>query len=226
MYNQWLSQMEQIPMAKMTTVLTVLNSGVVVDQSKLAGLGPEEMSTVMDTAYSFGKNVKFVPNAALFFTPKNLMAMLKEDNQDWVLVADRFNVEISTSELDSIRLAQSIVTRIRKAAEGIKPAYPFANVPAGWTVGANIKVVGSSVKRVGHDNSYSIGLMTLQRLWKRVSPYWAGHVAHIEGVPVTAGGYGRTAVTNKNGVDVGCQNIRRYELEQFAVSQGWDFPQG
>lgn len=206
--------------------VTNLASGVVVEQSKLGSLNPDEMSSLMAAVYGTGKQVKFVQNAYLFFKPNNLIELLKQGNRDWELIADKFGLIISGQDIEALRAAERIIEEITRRAAGIKPTYPFIPVPGGWSVKDKLIIKGTRVSRLS-GASYYIGLKTLEFLWLKAAPLWAentGDTDVLGEASVSAHGYYRQCKIYHNLIQVGCQDIQRYEIEQFALSQGWDFP--
>jgi len=128
-------------------VTTVLRSGVVVDKSKFSVLTADEASKTMAWAYSHNKRVVFVANTSTYFRASTLINFLKDGNADWELVADKLGVTVPSASLVIIQQAQDIIDTIVQAAGKIVPPYPFADIPAGWSVETHIKVINSSISR-------------------------------------------------------------------------------
>lgn len=202
--------------------VTVLNSGIVVDKSKLANLSSNELGTLMRECYTSGLVVYMVDNSGLFFTSKNLIELLKSSDPRWILVTEKFDVILSAEDVRVMSRAMEIQNLILAA---IKGSYPFVDVPDGWSIKGNISLKGAIVRRVHPVNgSYSIGVTALRNIWGVASLVWAEVEGAVRTVRVRADGYDKSAVVFKGFVEVGCQNIQRYELEQFALSQSWEFP--
>jgi hypothetical protein len=127
------------------------------------------------------------------------------------------------------------ITVNKAAIDALTPTYPFAEPCA------------CSETRVEKEyavrGSYKIKLSTLEKIWTRASRRWAKHWSdsavntkgkrkswvttkkpYINGEDIAFGQEGRYIKYYANSVNIGCQSISRYELEQFALSQGWAFP--
>lgn len=210
--------------------ITVLASGIVVDKAKSDKLSATDLANLFHQVYGAGKPVVIVENANLFFTAKNLFTALESGDSSFQLILEHFKIELQPDELLTINRAVSIRHRIIDAVKSIKPAYTTEKVPVGWVLSEHLQIIGGSVRRDrrnpnGDGTGYEIGLKTLERLWKIASKVWAGDDGAISTVnDVRAGGYSRTAVVGTTSIALGCQTIRRYEIEQFAIMKGWDFP--
>lgn len=141
------------------------------------------------------------------------------------------------SDLSRVRkLYLDTVAPVLAAIDALKPSYPFAEpceVPEETTVQDAFAVRGS----------HTIRLTTLKALWKKVSPRWAKYWSdgyldvngkrkrwtpmeslYTVGGEIAPGQPSRYIEFCSKGASIGCQTISRYELEQFALSQKWDFP--
>lgn len=140
------------------------------------------------------------------------------------------------SEFSSVRQRYlDVLAPVLAQIEGLRPIYPFAEIPEDRTV---VKVSGEWAVRA----SYKVKITLLKKIWGRVSPRWAKHWSDanikIDGKRKAWSSLEHTyedgsAIDNNssryveyaaNSIAIGCQNISRYELEQFALSQGWAFP--
>jgi len=140
------------------------------------------------------------------------------------------------SDLSRVRkLYLDTVTPVLAAIDALTPTYPFA-VPSDYretTVENGYAVRGS----------YKIKLSTLKTIWVRASDRWAKHWSdsnvntngkrkcwatientYVSGNDIAPGQSPRYVEYGANAICIGCQSIYRYELEQFALSQGWVFP--
>jgi hypothetical protein len=101
--------------------------------------------------------------------------------------------------------------------------YEFAAVPDDWVIDERLAITTSRVYRT-RNTSYTIGIKTLNRIWKSASVYWAGISTDSEIINIKSSGYSRDGTIRENGIKIGCQDIQRYELEQLAVKLNWEFP--
>jgi len=209
----------------MTDYAIKLNSGTVVSRPRLNSLAAGELSAALQDLYQTpGAVVKIVDDFKKFFSVDSLLtAMDTSDLTDLNLIADHLKITIDQADLDAVRRAAEVKTKIQTAAavaqEALRPAYPFWEVPVGWTVSDRLTITATHVYRKGSADR-RLGVRTLQTLWERVSPYWAGNVGSVSIDNISR----HYTYAYSNRVEVGCQTIQRYELEQLALHQGWEFP--
>jgi hypothetical protein len=89
---------------------------------------------------------------------------------------------------------------------------------ATWNFDNDIKITSNSIRR----SAYGIGIKTAKRIWETAMPIWSGAVEETsKSLSVSASSYTRTATIGEAGVEIGCQSIRRFEIEQIAIRMGW-----
>lgn len=199
--------------------VTVLASGIVIDKSKVNGLSALETSKLFAEAYSGGVPVMIVDNASTFFSSKSLLEMIDKGNSDWVVVAEKFKLDLSTEDLICMKRASEIRASIAEAVSG---SYEMAPVPMGWVLENHITVGSIMIRR--QSNSYSIGKKSLLAIWTMASSYWSGQ-SKTRSMPIRADGYHKTAMVQGDLIEIGCQTVARFEIEQVAVQLNWPFPQ-
>jgi hypothetical protein len=167
-----------------------------------------------------------VDNLTQFFGRQNLeRAMVEVSEFLPELLLDR-GVTVTAEEIDLLKQANDLRTRLFGAMVTPVSAYPFADVPEGWVFDDQILIKTQMIKR-NQDGGYSVGHKALRRIWDAVSPVWAG-LKNIKGTLLTVriGSYTREVDLLSNGeIKIGCQNIKRFELEQVALRMGWPMPQ-
>lgn len=209
--------------------VTVLASGLVVDKAKMGGLSAVDMAALFAQLYAPGqtKPVVIVESTGAFFTTRELLKQLDESGDHWGLICEKFGITISEDDRAALLRGNAVRAQIVEAAKGVN-TYEFAKVRDGWSVEKNISIKTGVVRRLdqyGNAGGYSAGVKTLQKIWDGASKYWAkveGARAHV--YDIRASGYSRTANIYATSVQVGCQPIERFELEQLALHQGWAFP--
>ena len=213
----------------MDKYVKVVNSTAFVDHAQLKRMGADEVTAVLGHANAEASRVVVVDSLRGFFSLKNLEeTMLEAGTHLRDLLANR-GVELAEDDLLVLQRAFALRERLMGAAEansGID--YKFQAVPEGWVLEDSIAIGKTSMYRKA-DSDYSIGVKTLNRIWDRVAPIWAESdgESYPRGnlISVTASGYNRAARLNRNGdVEIGCQTIKRFELEQIAAHLGWEFP--
>ena len=206
------------------TKIVELKAGRIMQKSDLVSMDPEKMTAFMAEVANSGMPVKFVDSIPHFFSTKNIIDCVDAvDVENLKLIAEHRNMMITDDEYDLMNRMKELKTSLIARIESTKPGYSFAKVPTGWTVENDLIINKNSVRR-SRDSKYSIGIKTLQKLWEHASKTWFSGDSISSPISVNAGGYTRSAGVGKNAIQIGCQTIERFELEQLAVHFYWDFP--
>lgn len=209
--------------------VTELNAGIVVDRAGLNKLKTQEMAVALAEIYGKGKTVMIMDNVRGFFSTANLFRALEGNTEGLDLILEQRGITLTEDQLDLVTNFNNLKAYINDQIAALTPPpppYPFADVPDGWEFEARIRVTTNTIRRIGRNSDYSMGIKTARALWDWIAPYWAGNVASLGRREhyVRAAGYSNYAEPFKNHIDIGCQTIQRYELEQLALQQGWEFP--
>lgn len=203
------------------TIRTELRSGIVIDKQQLSKLDSVMLGAFMAETYSKGLPVVIVDNATIWFTATNLMLKLELGDKDWQLIAEKFDIEISESELATINSAINIRKRIVLAAKGKLPVYPFVNVPDNYNIEEFIQIGKHHINRHGYRTSTG----NVVRIWEAASQLWSKGQAQGQHVMYIRADYSEKSVTVwKDRVQIGCQQVPRLEVEQLALKMDLPFP--
>lgn len=208
--------------------VTELNAGIVVDRAGLNKLRTEEMAGALSEIYGKGKPVVIMDNVRGFFSNANLFRALEGNAEGLDMILEQRGIALSEDQLDLVINFNNLKSFIQDQLTALTPPpppYPFAAVPDGWTVEDNIRVTKSRVSRAKGRGDYYVSLKGAERLWNGAAQYWAGNTTSRYLENASYGGYWRQPEVNNNRVEVGCQTIQRYELEQLALALGWTFPE-
>lgn len=217
----------------MTKVLTYnLLSGTVIDRSVLVNSSSAEIQSMIDI---FGDDkITVVDNAATFFTPANLIKLIEANDPKFQLVADQAKIHLRSEDIEAIQKAVELRKIIGIAATPPIPPYSFDPIPADWSVASNIKISNNKVMRLKPLDDYadlkfgtdhSLGLKMCEKLWLTASKVWSDPL-YANYVNLRIGTYdSKTAYIEFHYIKVGCQSIKRFELEQLALCQSWVFPE-
>ena len=215
----------------MAKLITEVGAASVVNRQLLNKLPTEELAATLAALY--GKEdhtVLIVDHPDQFFSTKNLMRELDTNGPGLHIILEQRGVVLTDEQRETIELFAHVKASIEDQLIALTPPpppYPFADLPDGWNVDEYIKITTNTIRRLkGRGTDYSIGMKACKNLWDWVAPYWAGNVASLGRREhyVRASGYSNYAEAYKNHIEIGCQTINRYELEQVALKQGWDFP--
>lgn len=215
--------------------LIVLKAGLVLDRSALAGLTKTELDSTVAALRSsphVKKRVTIIDSVASFFTASNMLDLIKANDDSYKLIAEKANVTLRDEQVQAIQAAEAAQKAIETAMIPPLPPYTFATIPADWSVAQDLNIIDGPRGRVrrrrnnqqGNGTSYALSLTQLKRLWTVASVYWQTKTGVYTVPGITSDGYTRSAVMELGRVQVGCQSIQRYELEQLALHLKWDFP--
>lgn len=206
-----------------------LTTGTVINQQRLASMKPEDVNTALADAYSSAPEgrVVVVDNTRTFFSQKNLLLAINEGDSNLDLILERNNIPVTEDLLNTVKAFTVAKAAILQAmnAQHPAPVYPFARVPDNWSVATHMSVRANLIRRLVGDTEYGIGLKSARALWTWVAPYWAGKIRSLDTHYVRANSTAYTVSADGTDIRIGCRRVQRYELEQIAQSQGWDFPE-
>lgn len=206
--------------------LFVLASGLVLARDIFVTQGPPEMAETMGAIRLSGKPLKIVDNAASFFNADNLLKLIKKGDKDYNLVAEQAGVTLYAADVAAIQRAEVVAAEIAKK---MIPDYPFADVPEGWSFAADVSYGDTKVRRKransqGDVNTHYLSPAMMEKMWQVASKKWADPSYICPSTEVRNADYRRLISVTVSQITVGCQTIRRYELEQIAKHKGWAFP--
>lgn len=215
--------------------LHVLNAGMVLDRSVLVGQTVEEMKATVATLRASAnsrKTVTVIENGALFFTAANMLDIIKSGGDTYKLIAEKAGVTLRDEDVQAIVTAEATKKAIEASMVPPIPPYAFHPVPANWSIKTDLVIAKGERAYVqrrrnngnGNSTTYRISLLQMKRVWGVASVRWQTKSGSQTIADVKAGGYTRGARVWETHVEIGCQTVQRYELEQLALHLGWDFP--
>lgn len=214
--------------AKKVIIFYDLTDGIVLDRTVFATLSSAGMAGIFAIVRGSKKRLVIVDNAATFFTSQNMLVLAKAGDNNYRLIAEQTKVTVTDSDVAAIRRVDAIIEAMKPPPPPLPP-YNFVTIPNHWSVETDLDIAESFVKRryvnvYADGTDYMISLFQLKRIWSIASKFWKkrGGINSISNVK--AGSHYKTAVISLDRVTLGCQTIRRYELEQLALHLGWPFP--
>lgn len=186
--------------------ITILSAVRVVHSGLFAKMSPSEQTALLATEPN--KPVMFVPTFAVLADKKVLIQKLLA-GADVSLELEYNKIVLSEEEVRAFAAVRPILERIN-ALGSQYPWLPHA-VDTEYTIVYN----KASVRR----NGYSIGHHHIRDIWAKASAYWGGHTTNCpEPYNIEGGaGYHSAVVTiTSNQVRIGCQTIRRVDVEEIA----------
>jgi len=201
-----------------------LKAAIVAEKAELNKLPAEEMGTVLRDFYATGKQVLFVEKLTQFFSDRNFLDNLNSGDLNILgLIAEHRGIQIGVADVKLVSDFRELQDRLKATLDSLKPSYKFATVPANWTVADNLVISSRHVYRKRR-GEYKITLRAAQTLWEFASKVWSGESDDRRKSDMSVAGYYRDAVVSDDSIAVGCQTVKRYEIEQLALAQGWAFP--
>lgn len=202
-----------------------LPSGIVVQRSTISHMVGTDMTETINSLIASGKTVRVVESTSEFFNDANFFAAVDAgDVASLQLIAEQRKIFLNDNDLDNIRQFVAFKSVLKQMLDAARPPYEFAELPADWKFDQNIRITAKGVYRAGNSD-YKISLSMLERIWKQASRVWANMDNNKNVGEIRAAGYSRTGMICDDRIDIGCQTIYRYELEQLAVQQGWPLPE-
>lgn len=200
---------------KNESLIRVLSNVAVIDSGAFAKAAPAQQTVLLTS--TAGKPVLFVESFSTLNNRKTLRDELLAGKD--VSMRLEFNgIELTSEDKATMAAVMPILAKI----EALKSTYP-------WLVGENhepeypITFGGLSMIR----RSYKITVSSAKNIWDRVSPYWAGlrTRAPMENYNLTENEGNKRTSYSKTHVSIGCQTIRRADVEYIAKHYGWDLPE-
>ena len=172
-----------------------------------------------------GYTIRYDTNVRSFFDPKARW-------QEFLKTGDTQGLELTDEQKKVAQDFQALYQLFETSFTLPKPPYRFATDEQKGP-DTPLKITGAVRPNVSRGNGYRATLNTAKRVWDRVSKVWqtmdqsltTQRVNVPHNIHDSFDGYNRTVTVFANRLEIGCQTIGRRSLEQFAVAQGWDFPE-
>jgi len=225
-------------------ILHVLEQGVVLDRSQFVALNSAGIAGTITAITKEGKPLLVVDDASTFFTVASLIDLVKAKDGRYNLVAEYLgaNVQVAEAGLQKIAdMAQAhgiddavVIKKMdelvvkKQVAPGME-AYPFAEVPDGFSIGADWSLGQTKIKRKrsnphGDGTQFYVAAGGFQAMAEAALKWWSdGILGGASMLVQTSEGPGR-AYFKVDHVSIGGNVIRRYEIEQIAKYRAWAFP--
>lgn len=158
----------------------------------------------------------------------NVLLTSYKANPALTLVSLDNTLEVSTPEekevIENFKLALGVFSEAYEALTDLsKSKYPFATVPNGYSLDKNFKFLTQRVRRPS-DSDYFLTNHDVKALMNTCMDYWlSGDKTNLQlsRVSLQSHSYYRDITIDAHNIRIGCQTIRRHELEQIAVRLGF-----
>lgn len=211
-----------------------LKSALVIERSLFAEKNDVISEFIYDKVGS-ASGVIVVDKLSTFFSKTNFESLIHRADieKDWSLklraIAEKRGVEIGQKEIDSISafasMKRELVGDVFQISTAVGSSYELAEVPEKWDIETAFKFNKTTIS---NGSGYVIGYKTAEMVWSKfVSPIWADFDGHKgkTSMRLHVGSYNRDLNVYKGHIDIGCQTVKRFEVEQIALKMGWAFPE-
>ena len=200
-------------MAINNAAIAILSNSCLIHSGLFAKMSPVEQTALLATTN--GKPVVFYPTFAVLADKKLLVNKLLAGTD--VSVELEYNkITLSPTELAAFEAVRPILERI----QGLPNAnYPWLPIPPGPEYRIDYRETTLTRK------SYTIRVSTAKKVWEEASNYWM-KMSDTELpkriAPVNVSGYrGIGILIDRNTIKIGCQTIKRADVEMIARHYGW-----
>jgi uncharacterized protein (DUF2384 family) len=201
-----------------------LKSGTVLQRSAVITLTADQLTQHMADVAMFTQPVRVVDSVAAFFADRNFFAAIDAGDMDTVrMIAEHRDVHLDIADEHLVSKFAKFKLDLNVRLQATRPVYHFAEVPDDWNVESRLNITRKTIQRK-RSSHYEISLKSAERVWLVCAARWQNAAASSVVRRVAASGYTRDASIQDDHVNIGCQRVERYELEQLAVKMDWAFP--
>jgi hypothetical protein len=210
-----------------TGSIIAFNDGNVtyIDNTRFNVLSIQKRNEVMLFVASLGAMpLSFIDSFVPLMTKRTIIENIKE-GKDVSLSLALLELDTVTpkmlTDLREARIQYDIaLAPIVVAIQGMTSSYPFVTDAPSNSKPLTLISNGKKVSNGPH----SMGIATAKRIFALAIKHWsAGRNSVTHAGYQSIDGYNRNPEIRKDFIEIGCQTIQRYDVEQFALAQGWDF---
>lgn len=192
---------------------------LVIDETAFNALAAQIRSAIL--VANPAKNYDFRKDLSEITNGRKVLERLKA-GEDVSLELAFHEVELPRNFAEIYKQYQEAVQQVSEALAKAIPPYPFAQGPAkGETP---LELTGANDRYVTN-GQYKCSVMLARKIWKKVAPWWGGFTEKKPDPSYQEiSGYSRSIIYYRERIEIGCQKISRWQVEQLALELGWDFP--
>ena len=211
-------------MSSKAPVYTVLSKAIIVDLVKYRNASVVEFQEIHGKEKELGLPIVWIDNINEYSNYNKIMQsiMCGDDTVDLNRIEYFIGRQPTDVEADAIAIVSKMRAIITEMLYKPEPDYTFAKVPDGRSLTDELKLMKSVIINKG---GYQMGYKTAKKVWEHAKPRWKQYdlKQKVDGdqLWVTASGYSKWMVVKSDKIEIGCQTIPRWIVEQLAVHQGW-----
>ena len=231
-----------------------LNQVLVVDKAVIHKLTADQLGDVISQIINSHKAYLVIGDRKGFFNPSTYVNFLKEGDPRANLIGEYLKIPAHIPPQKAVvEVAQPppvaappipapapapVVNEhgeliVKKALPPNAEHYPFAPVPADWSISKNISLGATKIRRKiaydGQETDLWLSPDDMKSLWIAASRFWcdmgnappAIHIKTSLQVGMTGAYFWPTDIRFPQNGD---HRIQRFEIEQIARYRGWEFP--
>lgn len=206
-------------------VYTLLTSSVIVDLKAYRNASVEVMQEINDLSKKY--SIEYVDDMSKYKSKNKIFSDIIEGKYNISQVEFFMGRAPTVEEVQIIEALSQVKAKFEALMFKPVPNYTFSPIPEGQTLEKQLKQCKDRISR----NSYTMGYKTAERVWEVARDYWFAidtDVAECDRptrhLNVSASGYNKNVTVCPDRVEIGCQNVPRWVVEQLAISRGWISP--
>lgn len=201
-------------------IYKVLSDCIIVDQTKYRNASPDVWTEINNSARETQLDIVYVGDMKPYTLKNKILENAINGNLTMRHVEYFLDRPVEDSERALVSQFLEAHEKVSKLLDKPVPSYVFAEIPAGHNI-EHISFKKDRMSRYGYD----IGYKTAQKVWETAQPFWhsieSGEEIAQSNIEIRANSGYRTVKFKKDCVEIGCQTIPRWEVEQIALKQGW-----
>jgi hypothetical protein len=204
-------------------VYTVLSKAIVVDLVLYRVASVDVYQEIAAKQQETGLPISWVAHMNEYSNYNKIMqSIMCGDNVDLTRIEYFIGRQPTDVEIDAIAIVGKMRVIVSEMLHKPEPDYTFAKIPAGKALTDILSLKKTSIFR----GSYQIGYKTAKKVWEHARDYWKsvdqGKQFAAPNLYISASGYhNKNVVVFNDRIEIGCQRIERWVVEQLAVNQGW-----
>lgn len=202
---------------------TILSKAIIVDLVLYRVASVEEIKEVHQKEKELGLPILWVDKMSAYNNYNNILqSIMVGEDVDAHRIEYFIGREPSPEEIDAIAIVGKMRSIVTNMLHKPKPDYTFVKVPNGSSLEQALSMKKTTIY---NRSGYQMGYKTARNVWDYAYPRWAqfDNGEHVDKKEfwVKASGYTRRVIITKNAIEIGCQTVPRWVLEQLAIKQGW-----
>lgn len=210
-------------MAGKAPVYTVLSKAIIVDLAKYRTASVDMFQEIHGKEKELGLPIVWIDNIKEYGNCNKIMqTIMCGDAVDLNRIEYFIGRPPTDVEADAIVIVSKMRAIITEMLHKPEPDYTFAKVPDGRSLTDELKLRKTVVI---NNSGYQMGYKTAKNVWEHAKTRWKQYDLKQDvdrgQLRVNASGYSKWMNVKSDKIEIGCQTIPRWVVEQLAVQQGW-----